>query len=79
MEREKIYIFKSNSRNAQKISNFSKLNPIGKRMVWIVINLVIGGSQMKNIVKCLREKNIISNYKSNERMVQKTHTLLENS
>ena len=57
MEREKIYnaLFKCNSKNEQKYSNFSKLNHIGKRIVYIVINLVIGGSQVKNTVKWLRE------------------------
>ena len=70
MEREKIYsaLFKCNSKNEQKFSNFSKLNPIGKRIVYIAINLAIGGSQVKNIVKWLREKNIISNSKSDENL-----------
>ena len=70
MEREKIYnaLFKCNSQNEQKFSNFSQLNPIGKRIVYIVINLAIGGSQVKNTVKWLREKNIISNSKSDENL-----------
>ena len=44
MEREKIYnaLFKCNSKNEQKFSNFSQLNHIGKRIVYIVINLAIG-------------------------------------
>ena len=41
MEREKIYnaLFKCNSKNEQK---FFPLNHIGKRIVYIVINLAIG-------------------------------------
>ena len=44
MEREKISnaLFKCNSKNEQKFSNFSQLNHIGKRIVYIVINLAIG-------------------------------------
>ena len=70
MEREKIYnaLFKCNSKNEQKFPNFSQVNPIGKIIVYIVINLAIGGSQVKNNVKWLREKNIISNSKSDENL-----------
>ena len=71
MEREKIYnaLFKCNSKNEEKFSSFSQLNPIGeKTIVYIVINLAIGGSQVKNNVKWLREKNIISNSKSDENL-----------
>ena len=45
---KKSTLFKCNSKNEQTVSNFSLLNPIEKRIVYIVINLAIGGSQVKN-------------------------------
>ena len=43
---------------------------MGKRIVYIVINLALGETKVKSTIQWLREKNIISDSKSDERTVQ---------
>ena len=52
MDRKKIYdaLFKTNSKGEQKFCQFSQLTPIGKRILYIMINLAIGGSKVKSTI-----------------------------
>ena len=49
MDRKKIYdaLFKTNSKGEHK---FSQLTPIGKRILYMMINLAIGGSKVKSTI-----------------------------
>ena len=46
------------------------MTPIGKRIVYIIVNLAIGENQVKKTVQWLREKKVITNSKSDQRTVQ---------
>ena len=72
MDRKKIYdaLFKTNSKGEQEFCQFFQLTPIGKRILYIMINLAIGGSKVKSTIQWLKEINIISSSKSDERTVQ---------
>ena len=52
MDRKKIYdaLFKTNSKGEQKFCQFSQLTPIGKRILYVLINLAIGGSKVKSTI-----------------------------
>ena len=72
MDRKKIYdaLFKTNSEVEHKFCQFSQLTTIGKIILYIMINLAIGGSKVKSTIQWLKENNIISCSKSDERTVQ---------
>ena len=46
------------------------MTPIGKRIVYIIVNLTIGENQVKKNVEWLGEKNVMINSKSDQRIVQ---------
>ena len=72
MDRKKIYdaLFKTNSKGEQEFCQFSQLTLIGQRILYIMINLAIWGSKVKSTIQWLKENNIISSSKSDERTVQ---------
>ena len=72
MDRKKISdaLFKTNSEVEHKFCQFSQLTTIGKIILYIMINLAIGGSKVKSTIQWLKENNIISCSKSDERTVQ---------
>ena len=71
MDRKKIYdaLFKTNSKGEQKFCQFSQLTPIGKRILYM-FNDKSWGSKVKSTIQWLKENNIISCSKSDERTVQ---------
>ena len=66
MKREKNFsgLFKSNDKKELKFNNFTQLTPIGKRIVYIIVN------QVKKTIQWLREKRFICYSKSDQRTVQ---------
>ena len=50
MEREKLYrtLFKFNENNEQTFCEFKQLTPVGKRIVYIVLNLALGETKVKS-------------------------------
>ena len=58
MDREKIYnaLFKYNDKNEPKFNSFSQLTPVGKRVIFLVINLALGGNKPKTQFNGLRKK-----------------------
>ena len=57
MDREKNY-----DNNEKKFKSFSKITPIGKRVIILVINLALGGNKAKKIIDQLIESKIITNW-----------------
>ena len=71
MDREKIFkaFFKHNDENEQKFTRLSQLTPVGKRVIFIVINLALGNDP-KTTLQWLIEKEIISGSNSEKRTFQ---------
>ena len=51
--------FKFDINSKQKLNEFSQLTPAGRRVIILVINLALGGKP-KDTLKCLKDRNIIS-------------------
>ena len=70
--KEQIYnsVFKCNSENEQKFDCFSQLTGSGKRLIYLAINLALGGNEPKKTINWLIERNIINGSKSAVRRVQ---------
>ena len=56
MEREKLYrtLFKFNENNEQTFCEFKQLTPVGKRIVYIVINLALGETKIKSTIQAFK-------------------------
>ena len=58
----------SNVYGEQELTDFSQLTPAGGRVIILVINLALGGKP-KDTLKCLKDRNIISESQYDERSV----------
>ena len=58
MDREKIFnaLFKCNNKSEPKLNSLTQLTAVGKRVVFLVINLALGENEPKTTINWLIEK-----------------------